>query len=120
MRHNFTKLKIWELGLDLVELTYDLTADFPATERYALSSQMQRCAVSIPSNIAEGTAKSSNKHFVIFLENALGSAYEWETQIIVAHRARYIEREQLERFRITVQELQRKISMFMKSLEQVK
>ena len=83
-RHNFRNLKIWKEGLLLVNENSILTKRFPKEERFDLTSQMNRCSISIPSNIAEGTAKSSDKHFKIFLENSLGSAFEWETQLEIA------------------------------------
>ena len=73
--HNFRKLDIWLKSMDLVVEIYNLTSVFPNHEKFGLSSQMQRSAVSIPSNIAEGSAKSSNKDFARFLEMSLGSSY---------------------------------------------
>ena len=78
-RHNFRKLTIWIDGVSFAKEAYQLTKKFPKEERFNLISQMNRAAVSIPSNISEGSAKSSNKHFKIFLETSLGSAYKWET-----------------------------------------
>lgn len=82
--HNFKKLKIWTESMELVSESYKLTRSFPKYETYGLMNQMNRCAFSIPSNISEGTGKSSNKHFNKYLEDSLGSAFEWETQLIVA------------------------------------
>ena len=67
-RHNFKKLKIWQEGVDLVVKTYEITSTFPSKEKYGLASQLNRCSISIPSNIAEGTSKGSEKHFRTFLE----------------------------------------------------
>ena len=74
--HNFRKLDIWVKSMDLVTDIYRVTNAFPNQERFGLTSQMQRSAVSIPSNIAEGSAKSSNKDFARFLEMSIGSSYE--------------------------------------------
>lgn len=90
-KHNFRKLKIWEMGMDIVNETYKLVRQFPESEKYILSSQLLRCAVSIPSNIAEGTSKSTDKHMIKYLDDALGSAYEWETQIIIAFNSNYMD-----------------------------
>ncbi len=79
-RHNFKNLKIWQDGISLVSETYNMTNKFPKHEVYGLSNQMNRCAVSIPSNRAEGTSKGSAKHLNKYLEDSLGSAFEWETQ----------------------------------------
>mgnify|MGYP006205393827 FL=1 len=69
-RHNFRKLTIWKEGIELAKDTYSITKIFPKSEIYSLTSQMQRAAVSISSNIAEGTAKSTDRHFIQFLENS--------------------------------------------------
>ncbi len=82
--HNFKKMKIWVESISLVSETYKITRDFPDFEKFGLVSQMNRCAVSIPSNIAEGPSKSSNKHFNQYLETAMGSSFELETQLIIA------------------------------------
>ena len=80
-KHNFKKLLIWQESMKLVVETYALTKSFPNEEKFGLISQLNRCSVSIPSNIAEGTSKSTEKHFKTYLETSLGSAFEWETQI---------------------------------------
>ncbi|GFD81053.1 four helix bundle protein [Tenacibaculum mesophilum] len=74
--HNFKKLKIWTESMNLVSDSYKLTRTFPDFEKFGLVSQMNRCAVSIPSNIAEGSSKSTNKHFNKYLEDSLGSSFE--------------------------------------------
>jgi len=79
MKHNFKKLIIWQESIELVIETYKTTKTFPSQEKFGLSSQLNRCSISIPSNIAEGTSKSSKKHFKNYLETYLGSAFEWET-----------------------------------------
>ena len=79
-----------EKSMDLVEVVYSITANFPKEERYGLASQMQKAAVSIPSNIAEGTARKSNKELLQFISIALGSVAELETQYLIGIRLRYI------------------------------
>ena len=116
-RHNFKKLKIWEEGMNIVDETYSVIRAFPDFERYNLISQLARCAVSIPSNIAEGTSKSTNRHFNKYLEDSLGSAFEWETQITVAFRQRYIDKEKFETLENKIQQLQRMISGFQDGLD---
>ena len=88
--HNFRKLDIWLKSMDLVVEIYQLTNAFPNNEKFGLSSQMNRAAVSIPSNIAEGSAKSSNKDFARFLEMSIGSSYELETELTIASKLNYI------------------------------
>ncbi len=111
-RHNFKKLKIWEEGMNIVDETYMIIKKFPDFERYNLISQLVRCAVSIPSNISEGTSKSTDKHFNKYIEDSLGSAFEWETQLIVAYRQKYINEEKFNILENRTQQLQRMISGF--------
>jgi four helix bundle protein len=80
--HNYRELKVWQKAIDLVIKVYKLTNQFPTTEKYGLVSQINRAVVSIPSNIAEGCSRISNKDFQHFLSMALGSAFELETQLI--------------------------------------
>ena len=109
-RHNFKKLKIWEEGMKIVDQTYDLIENFPSLEKFNLTSQLIRFSLSIPSNIAEGTSKSTDKHFNRYIENSLGSAFEWETQLIVAYRQSYIDQEKFETLTNRIQKLQKMIS----------
>jgi len=115
-RHNFKKLKIWEEGMNIVDDTYELVENFPVLEKFNLTSQLLRCSVSIPSNIAEGTSKSTDKHFNKFIEDSLGSAFEWETQLIVAHRRKYIEEQLFSDLSNKIQQLQKMISGFQSGL----
>jgi len=116
-RHNFKNLKIWKDGISLVSENYKLTKTFPKFEVFSLSSQMNRCAVSIPSNIAEGSSKSTNKHFSKYLEDSLGSAFEWETQLIIAFNAAYISKEEFQRLEEKITTLQRMITGFKNGLD---
>lgn len=77
-------LDVWKDGIDLATSVYKLTAKFPKEERFGLSDQLKRSAVSIPSNISEGAARNSSKEFMQFLYIALGSAAELETQLIIS------------------------------------
>lgn len=79
--------------MGIVMNVYKLTAKLPDEERFGLSSQMKRCSVSIPSNIAEGSAKRSSKEYIKFLEISLGSAYELETQVLIADQLGYGDKE---------------------------
>lgn len=80
---DFKKLLIWTKGMEIVDLIFEVSKSLPPEERYALSSQMKRSAVSIPSNIAEGSSKTSQKDFNRYLEISLGSAFELETQLLI-------------------------------------
>jgi len=115
--HNFRKLTIWREGIEIAKETYATTKIFPKTEAYGLSSQLQRSAVSIPSNIAEGTARSTNKHFIQYLENALGSAYEWETQLIISIEIGYISEDTFKHLESKINKIQAMISKFIDGLE---
>lgn len=115
-RHNFKKLKIWKEGIAIVGESYKLTRTFPDSERFNLISQLNRCAVSIPSNIAEGSSKSTDRHFKKFLEDSLGSAFEWETQLIVAYNEKFLSKERFEELENKILQLQKMIGSFMDNL----
>ncbi|MEJ4087561.1 four helix bundle protein [Galbibacter orientalis] len=115
--HNFKKLRIWIDAMDLVKENYILTKSFPNSEKYSLSSQMNRAVVSIPSNIAEGTSKNSNKHFKKYLEDSLGSAFEWETQLIIAFNQGYFTKEKFEILEDKITQIQKMISKFKSNLD---
>nr|WP_298056679.1 four helix bundle protein [uncultured Halomonas sp.] len=83
------QLRVWQESMDLVTVVYGLTTSFPAEERFGLASQMQRAAVSVPSNIAEGAARGSKADFLRFLYIARGSLSELETQLQIAFRLGY-------------------------------
>ncbi len=86
---SYKELRIWQKGIEVVKMVYALTGKFPKSETYGLASQMQRAAVSIPSNIAEGQARQHPAEFRQFLHTALGSAAELDTQLIVAVELSY-------------------------------
>jgi four helix bundle protein len=80
-RHNYKKLKIWQLGLEISKDISDIISEFPTHEKFDLSSQLSRCSISIPSNIAEGSSRT-DKSFSHFINISLGSSFELGTQII--------------------------------------
>jgi four helix bundle protein len=82
----FRDLKVWQKSVELVEVIYLHTKNFPKEELYGLTSQMRRASISIPSNIAEGSSRESTKEFVRFLNIAKGSLMELQTQVIIANR----------------------------------
>ena len=90
MPTSFRQLKVWEKSMDLVEEVYRLVKRLPPDERYALSDQMRRAVVSIPSNIAEGHGRFSSREFVQFLSIAKGSLYELTTQLFICVRVGYL------------------------------
>lgn len=115
-RHNFRKLKIWNDSISFVAESYELTRGFPSSEKFNLISQMNRCAVSIPSNIAEGSSKSSDKNFKYYLEHSIGSAFEWESQLEVSYLIGYVKQEEYETLKDKIQQLQKMIGAFIDRL----
>lgn len=91
MRRKHHDLQVWQLGMGLVKVIYGLTWQFPDSEKFGLCSQMQRAAVSIPSNISEGAARNGQKEFLHFLAVARGSLCELETQVLISRELGYIE-----------------------------
>ena len=114
--HNFKELKVWKAGIEVSKLTFKLTRYFPFEERYGLISQMTRSAISIPSNIAEGCGRKSNKELHQFLNISLGSAFELETQCIIAKEFGYITDGQLGEITLLINEIQKMINGLQKSL----
>jgi four helix bundle protein len=110
--HNFKNLKIWQKSRVLVKEVFLSTREFPAEEKFGLVSQILRSAYSIPSNIAEGSGRSSNKEFARFLDIALGSAFELETQLILASDIDYLSEDKLQEVQILLQEIQKMIYSF--------
>jgi four helix bundle protein len=94
----YRELLVWQKAMDLVIETYALTAKFPKSEQFGLSTQLQRAAVSIPSNIAEGHARKSRLEFSHHLSYSRGSLAEVETQMILANRLGYVNREAIKTF----------------------
>lgn len=90
---NFRNYKVWQEAVDYASIIYKVTSDMPWFEKKGLCDQLQRAAVSVSSNIAEGSAKPSNADFARFLDTALGSAYEVETQLLIANKVGYIDKE---------------------------
>lgn len=88
--HNLEKLVIWKKAIDLVADIYKLTSSFPDSEKFGLINQINRSAVSVPSNIAEGAGRKSSKEFIHFLSIANGSIYELKTQLIISIKLNFI------------------------------
>lgn len=86
---NFKQLKVWQNGLQIAVNSFNLVKTFPNEEKYGLSSQITWSAVSIPSNIAEGSSRSSKKDYCRFIEISLGSTFELETQLLIAQAANF-------------------------------
>ena len=113
---SYRDLKVWQMGMDLVCHIYQVTDGFPKSEIYGLTSQIQRAAVSIPSNVAEGHARGSSREFLHFLSISLGSLAELETQLLISSRLRYLDQGVLEPILDNVDELGRMLRGLQKSL----
>ena len=116
MMRNFRELEIWKIGFELALESYRLTKDFPNEEKFGLTSQMRRASVSIPSNIAEGCSRSSDKDFIRYLEIALGSAFELETQTLIANQLDLVPKSSIEDFLEQVDKFQRKTNAFITAI----
>ncbi|WP_412559750.1 four helix bundle protein [Winogradskyella sp. MIT101101] len=114
-RHNYKNLKIWNLGIEIVDDVFKLTDNFPNEERFGLVSQINRCTVSMPSNIAEGSART-DKSFSHFIDISLGSSFELETQLIIANKRKYITKEQLIKIEDKIAEFQKMTMSFQNKL----
>ena len=90
-RNSYRDLIVWQKSMKLSKEIYLLTKTFPKEELYGLTSQIRRCAISIPSNIAEGKGRNSDKEFIRFLQVALGSVYELQTQLELSLQLNYID-----------------------------
>lgn len=112
--NNYKELKVWQKSMDLAEKVYQLTKSFPDQEKFGLISQLRRCAVSIPSNIAEGAGRNSNKEFRNFLGIANGSTNELNTQLSIAVRIGYVKKEQLKEIFNLLSEVQKIIFVLIK------
>ncbi|MBM3359059.1 MAG: four helix bundle protein [Betaproteobacteria bacterium] len=88
----YSELKVWQKSLELVDELYEVSSGFPPSERFGISSQLQRAAVSVPSNIAEGHGRKSTQAFLNHLSIAFGSLMEVETLILIAERRKYVDR----------------------------
>ena len=114
---DFKKLIVWQKSMELVKVIYQNTKTFPTEEQFGLTSQIKRRAISIPSNIAEGSGRGSKKEMAYFLNIALGSAYELETQLIISKEINYLSNENFEISNSILDEIQKMIFGLKKSLD---
>lgn len=118
--HNFREIIAWQKAISLAREVYSVSKLFPIEERYALISQVQRAAVSIPSNIAEGAGRATTKELVHFLSFALGSAYELETEMTLAYNFGYIDELRYNDLHSQIIEVQKLIYSLMKKYSENK
>ena len=114
---NFKELKIWQKGFTIAVNSFKLVSTFPKEERFGISSQITRAAVSIPSNIAEGSSRSSEKDYNRFIEISLGSSFETETQILIAEAVNYGDNDLRKKLLSDLDEEQKMLISFMKVLK---
>ncbi|HET6528136.1 MAG TPA: four helix bundle protein [Balneolaceae bacterium] len=114
--NNFRKLNVWKKAIKLATAIYEQTDTFPKEERYGLTSQMRRCAVSVGSNIAEGAGRGSGKEFRQFLNIATGSCYELETQLIISRNLNYIGKSEFKTINSSVVEIQKMLHSLKKAI----
>jgi four helix bundle protein len=113
---SYRDLNVWQLSIELVKGVYRVTQKFPAAEIYALTSQIRRAAISIPSNIAEGQGRASSKEFRQFLGIAMGSMAELETQLIIATEIDYMTSIELDRFQSSIDTIRKMTKSLAKNL----
>ena len=94
--HNYKKLQVWIDAIDIAVDVYSISSNFPKEEIYGITSQLRRSAVSVPSNIAEGSGRNTKGEFNQILGIAVGSLYELETQLIISERLNYCKKEEVE------------------------
>lgn len=111
---NFRELHVWIDARELAKEVYLITKNFPNSERFGLISQINRAVISIPSNIAEGSAKESNKDFIRFLQISLGSAFELESHLLLSSDLNFITKENSDKTIDKIQLLQKRISSLIK------
>ncbi len=113
---NFRKYDLWTDSVSFVTEIYTITNSFPAYEKYSLSDQIQRAAVSIASNIAEGASRMSEKEFAHYLQCSIGSAFEVETQLTIAKNLNYIQEHQLNNLLQTIHSIQKRLNEMIRIL----
>jgi four helix bundle protein len=104
------KLDVWKKSIDFVVKLYKVTERFPRDERFGLTSQLRRAAVSIPANIAEGAGRRSNKEFLHVLSNSQGSASEVDTEMLIAYRLEYFDKGEYEALSASLDEIGRMLT----------
>ena len=114
--HRFKDLEIWKLSRKFCSEIYNITLNFPESEKFGLTNQLRRASVSVPSNIAEGCSRSSNKDFSRFLEIAIGSIFEIETQLLISFDLGYINQIMLDELCFNLDKIVKMTSKFKSTL----
>ena len=113
---DFRRLEVWQDAIDLVQKVYLISKELPISEKYGLIAQMKRCAVSIPSNIAEGSSRRTLPDYRRFIEIAIGSAFELETQLVICKQLGFISQGDVHIILNELTILQKRLAAFQKSL----
>lgn len=113
---NFRELRIWQKGIEIAVKTYKLTDSFSKEDKFGIVQQMTKAGVSIPSNIAEGSSRTSPKDYNRFIEISLGSAFELETQVVIAERLKKGDQELLQELKADLTDQQRMLTGFQHKL----
>jgi len=116
MIESFRDLIVWNRGIELSVLIYEITKSFPKDEIFGLTSQLRRASVSIPSNIAEGYGRGSSGAYVNFLKTSRGSLYELETQLTIAKKLKYIDNELYTKLNRCTRELEKMLNSLINKL----
>jgi len=114
---NFEQLKIWQKGFNIAVNAIKLTAGFPQEQKFGLGLQISRAAVSIPSNIAEGSSRSSKKDYNRFIEISLGSSFELDTQLLIAKAVNFGQKDLTEFLLKEIDEEQKMLMSFMNKIQ---
>ena len=114
--HNYQKLTVWQKSVDLAVEMYTLTKKFPPEERFGLVSQIRKCAVSIASNIAEGSGRNTPGEFIHFIGISEGSVNELETQLIISQKLGFITNAELDKSSSSISEIRKMLFSLKKSL----
>jgi len=115
---NYKELIVWQKSVELAKLICSISTEFPPEEQYILISQINRCAISIPSNIAEGWSRNSTKEFINFLYISRGSLAELETQTIIAKELGYLTNDKLMKIQEHVNELRKMLHTIITKLKE--
>ncbi len=116
--NTYRELLVWQKSMSLVTLIYKTSKGFPEIEKFGLSSQIRRCAISIPSNIAEGYGRNSLNDYIRFLNISRGSLYELQTQVEIAFNLKYIEKKEFEKVYENSREIERMMSSLIRKLKE--
>jgi four helix bundle protein len=115
---NFRKLLVWQKGMSLTTNIYSNTKTFPKEEIFGLTSQLRRCAVSIPSNIAEGLGRDSKNELLRFLNISVGSLFELQTQLEIAKNIHFLKEDEFNNLYEDSREVERMLIAFMKKIKE--